>query len=218
MSTLSTLAGSTGNTPVTERKLPTQHVATTPRAEGDHIDVVPYDGRADKDAAQALYFFWNKLREGGLLELYYPGQSEYSFTSFVRLMSGDVKVILFVIRDAQEMVKDFVGLATWAPLDFGGTLVGNAGFLFLPAYWDRQTTIDATKRGMRYWFEEMQPQLSMAIGMNPAANLLVQRFLHRIGWTRVGQLPIPQSYAGKQSDMVLWYYTREQYLRHKEGK
>lgn len=220
MSTLSTLAGSgSSNQPtVTERRLPAQHVSVTPRAEGDWIDCVPYDARGDKDAPQALLYFWDRLHKAGLLELYYPGQSDLSFPQFVRLLSGDVKVILFVIKDSADVVKDFIGLATWAPLDFGGTLVGNAGFLFLPEHWDRQTTIEAVRRGQRYWFEEMEPRLNLAIGMNPSSNLLVQRFLHRIGWTRVGQLPIPQFYAGKMSDMVLWYYTREQYERDKEGK
>lgn len=215
MSTLSTLAGTTSER---SSSLPTSHVPPKKREEGDYVDMVPYDARFDKDSSKALVYFWQRLRDAGLLELYYPGQADLSFAQFVRLMSGDVKVILFVIKDPEGLVKDFIGLATWAPLDFGGTLVGNAGFLFLPDWWDRQTTIEATQRGMRYWFEEMEPRLNMAIGMNPAGNLLVQRFLHRIGWTRVGQLPIPQFYGGKHSDTVLWYYTREQYEAAKEGK
>lgn len=217
MSTLSTLAGtSTSGTPVTERKLPAQHVPVTPRVDGDYIDVVPYDARRDRNAPQALVYFWQRLKDAGLLELYYPGNSDLSFPQFVRLLSGDVKVILFVIKGPDDTVKDFVGLATWAPLDFGGTLVGNAGFLFLPEWWDRRTTLEACRRGMRYWFEELQPRLDLAIGMNPAGNHLVQRFLHALGWTRVGELPIPQYYAGQTSPMVLWHYTRAQYERDRD--
>jgi RimJ/RimL family protein N-acetyltransferase len=212
MSTLSTLAGST------ERSLPTKHVEVKPRAEGDYIDVIQYDARFDQNAAQALPYFWQRLRDAGLLELYYPGAAQHSFAQFVRLLSGDVQIILFVLKGQDDVVKDFIGLATWAPLDFGGTLVGNAGFLFLPEYWDRPTTIEAARRGMRYWFEEMTPRLNLALGMNPAGNILVQRFLHGLGWSRVGSLPIPQFYGGKMSDMVIWYYTREMYERNKEGK
>ena len=215
MSTLSTLAGTSGTT---GRALPREHVPVRPRADGDYIDVVPYDARADKSAPQALVYFWQRLKDAGLLELYYPGNSDLSFPQFVRLLSGDVKVILFVIKGQDEIVKDFIGLATWAPLDFGGTLVGNAGFLFLPEYWERSTTLEACRRGMRYWFEEMEPRLNLAIGMNPSGNILVQRFLHSLGWTRVGTLPIPQFYGGKLSDMVLWYYTREQYEAGKETR
>jgi RimJ/RimL family protein N-acetyltransferase len=212
MSTLSTLAGSASNG---QAAVP-QRVPVRPRADGEYIDCIPYDARGDRDAYRSLYWFWETLQKDGLLELYYPGQADLSFPNFVRLLSGDVQVLLFVIKNPEGEVMEFVGLATWAPLDFGGTMVGNAGFLFRPQFWDRQTTIEACRRGMQYWFEEMTPRLSMAIGMNASGNHLVQRFLHALGWTRVGQLPIPQFYAGQTSDMVLWYYTREQYLRDKE--
>jgi RimJ/RimL family protein N-acetyltransferase len=215
MSTLSTLAGT--GTPSTAQTLPPkpERVPVRPRNDGEYIDVVPYDARFDAKSAQALPYFWQRLKDAGLLELYYPGQGDYSFAQFVRLLSGDVNAILFVIKDPDGNVQDFVGLATWAPLDFGGQQVGNAGFLFLPEYWERATTLEAARRGMKYWFEEMEPRLNMALGMNPSGNHLVQRFLHGLGWTRVGQLPIPQYYGGTHSDLVIWYYTREQYERDK---
>jgi hypothetical protein len=101
-------------------------------------------------------------------------------------------------------------------LDFGGQQVGNAGFLFLPDVLGARHDIRGrASRGMKYWFEEMEPRLNMALGMNPSGNHLVQRFLHGLGWTRVGQLPIPQYYGGTHSDLVIWYYTREQYERDK---
>lgn len=214
MSTLGTLAGATPvQTPETPKhdRVPIRGIKN-----GEHVEVIPYDGRMDKAADKFLPWFWNRLKDSGLLELYYPGMGATSFTTFARMLSGDVKVILFVIMDDAREVQDCVGFATWSPLDFAGYLVGNAGFIFLPEYWDRQTTVDATKVGMKFWFDEMTPRLDLAVGMNPEGNHLVQRFLHRIGWTRVGTLPIPQLYAGQSSDTVLWYYTRAQYMLDRE--
>jgi len=215
MSTLSTLAGDTPTLQTPETPKPAR-VPIRGIREGEHVEVIPYDGREDTAAFKFIPWFWERLKNAGLLDLYYPGNGATSFPSFVRLLSGDVRVILFVIRDTQGEVSDCIGFATWAPIEFGGCQVGNAGFVFLPEYWDRQTTINATRVGMKFWFDQMTPKLDVAIGMNPEGNHLVQRFLHRIGWTRVGTLPLPQFYAGKTSDLVLWYYTRKQYELDKE--
>lgn len=189
------------------------------------LDVIPYNAANDPQAHLFLPWFWKRLKDDGVISLYFPGDADCSFGPFVALFNDtSVHKLLFVTADAplrrdgafvegefKPTVKDAVGFATWAPMNLGGKLVGNAGFIFLRDYWDRHTTVLATRRGMKFWFEEMTPRLDMAIGMNPLGNILVQRFLPRIGWTRMGTIPIPQYYASAYSDMALWYITREQF-------
>lgn len=189
------------------------------------LDVVPYTASADKNAHQFLPWFWQRLRDEGLIELYFPGMAETSFGEFASLFTAPgVKKLLFLLKDPSTLdndlptVVDCIGFATWSPMEWGGQQVGNCGFIFFRDYWDRATTVKGCHRAMQYWFHEMEPSLDVCLGLNPAGNVLVQRFLPKIGWTRVGQLPIPQYYDGKYSDMVVWYITRRQFDLNEEAR
>lgn len=206
-------------TPKPPSTAPKHEEPRPPRIElgdGDYVDVVFYHGDGDPEADRALPYFWRKLMEDDLLQLYYPSDTDRSFCTFVKMVSSQITRVLFVvIKDAKGEVKDFMGLATWEPIQFGPSLLGHAGFIFLREYWQREITLAAGRRILSAWFDEFPQPLDIAVGIIAEDNVLANRFVQRLGWTRVGVLPGCQQYAGKPSDAVLWQVTRTAWNRMK---
>src|SRR5262249_48872442 len=177
-----------------------------------YVDVVFYHGDGDPNAEKALPYFWRKLMEDDLLKLYYPSDTDRSFCTFVKMVSSPLTRCLFVvIKNRDHDVKDFMGIATWEPLHMGPALVGHAGFIFLKTYWDRHITIAAGKRIMECWFEEFPEPLDVAVGLIAEDNILANRYVQSLGWTKLGKLPNCQQWGGVPSDAVIWRVTKDDY-------
>src|SRR5882724_2890924 len=83
-----------------ERRLPvevtlgaskrSQSPVELPRA----IEFIPYNAIYDPQADSFLAWMWRRMQEDDLVELYFPGQKETGFATFVRLFSGDAQVAL----------------------------------------------------------------------------------------------------------------------------
>lgn len=182
--------------------------------EGDWMDVLPYHADNDPNADHFLFWLWHRLKDDGLLALYFPHDQERSYPTMVKLMSAPVtRVILVVLKSEDGQVKDVVGFATWEPLQMGPATVGHAGFIFLKKYWQRHASLEAGKRIMRHWFTETEPKLDVAIGLIAATNTLANRYVQGLGWTRLGDLPGCQQYAGEQTDAIMWRMTRVEFER-----
>lgn len=190
--------------------------------DGDWIvDVIPYHADNDSMAYQMLPWLWKRLKDDGLLDLYYPDLADKSFPTFVKMLSSPVtRVILVVLRNPEKRdeVKDVIGFATWEPLRFGPATLGHAGFIFLKKYWDRVTSIEAGWRIMEWWFDRNDEPLDVALGLIALTNVLANRYVQRLGWTRMGVLPGCQQYEGKQTDAVQWIMTRAEYESKKAGR
>ncbi|TAK82235.1 MAG: N-acetyltransferase [Aquabacterium sp.] len=177
-------------------------------SDGDYVDVVFYHGDNDPDAARALPWFWNRLMADDLLKLYYPAETDRSFCTFVKMVSSPgIRVLFVVVKDSSGDVKDFMGLATWEPMQFGPSTLGHAGFIFLKDFWHRDITLRAGRRIMQAWFEEFPQPLDIAVGIIAKDNILANRYVQQLGWTKVGILPNCQQYGGKPSDAVIWQVT-----------
>ena len=218
MSTLASLVEPVG--PGTEKKPAepdkTPHIAY----DDDHyVDVIPYNAYFDERCRYWLFWLYDKLREDDLLRLYYPNvdATDRSYPMFVRMMSSDTtQVLLVVLKDkTTDDVAGLVGIATWEKMVFGPSTLGHAGFIFLRDYWDHRTSMAAGRRIMQFWFEEMPEKLDIAVGIIAKLNVLANRFVQRLGWTRVGELPNCQQYGGEPCDAVIWQITRQ---RHAEVK
>lgn len=211
MSELGTLAG--GSTPsASETPTPAKQ---PPIIDGEfEIDVVPYHGDADPNARFFLSFFWQRLHDDGLLELYFPGMGDKSYCTFVKLMSSGTHILIVVKKDrVSGDILDTIGFASWDQLQLGTATVGHAGFIFLRDYWNKHTTLAAARRIERYWFENMPAALDTVLGIIAEDNRLAQRFMHNLGWIQAGVLPGMHEYAGKQSDATIWYLTRAEFSR-----
>ena len=183
--------------------------------DGKYVDVIPYNAYYDEKCRHWLFWLYDKLREDDLLRLYYPNvdATDRSYPMFVRMMSSDTtQVLLVVLKDKKtDEVAGLVGIATWEEMSFGPSTLGHAGFIFLRDYWDHRTSMAAGERILHYWFDEMLRKLDIAVGIIAKANVLANRFVQRLGWTRVGELPNCQQYGGEPSDAVIWQITRQKF-------
>jgi RimJ/RimL family protein N-acetyltransferase len=190
----------------------------TPRIayDGDkYVDVIPYNAYFDDKCRHWLFWLYDKLREDDLLRLYYPNidGSDRAYPMFVRMMSSDTtQVLLVVLKDKQtDEVAGLVGIATWERMQFGPSTLGHAGFIFLRSYWDHNTSMAAGNRIMEYWFREMPEPLDITVGIIAGLNVLANRFVHRLGWQRVGTLPNCQQYGGEPCEAIIWQITRQRF-------
>lgn len=171
---------------------------------GQHdISVIPYNASFDDAAERFLPWFWNKLKEDNLVEIYFPGQSKKGFADFVKLMSGDsVKVLLVVGKNADGDLDKAIGFATYSPVPFGSITSAMAGFIFFREFWDSHTTITAAQQIMDYWFKEAG--LDQIIGLVAELNHPANRFLERLGWKKIGTIPMAHRYHDTQCASFMW--------------
>lgn len=200
---------------VEQPRPPKSDPPSPPREEGDHIEVFPYNAYYDPLCAHSgLAFFWDKLREHGLLKLYYPDLTDDDrlFPTFVRMMSSDsTKVVLVLLKDSEDKVKDLIGIATWEPMRFGPSMIGHAGFIFRQEYWTRRTTIEAGKKIMEHWFTQAEPKLDVAVGLIARDNIMACRYVKALGWQESGWIHRGQQYNGNPCDAVIFQYTRDEF-------
>jgi len=173
------------------------------------IEVIPYNASLDPNADKFLPWFWNRLKEDGLIALYFPGAEKTGFAAFVKLMSSDVRVLLVVKKNDAGEVTDTVGFSTIGPMAIGGTMAAYAGFIFLKDYWDRTTTLAAAKTIMDAWFTNPEVNLDVILGVVADNNSLAKRFLQRGGWVHSGTVPFLAEYEGTRCAATFWYITRE---------
>lgn len=212
MSTLGTLAGNAPPDPPKRERPKIRGLK-----EGEWIDVIPYSAHLDPNASLFLPWLWNRLKEDGLVELYFPEGKETGFASFVGLMSSNVtKVVLVVVKGADGLVVDTVGIATWDPLRMGLISVGIVGFIFLRDYWEQKASALAAQRIMKLWFDDLK--LEILLGLIAKDNHLANRFVQRVGWTLQGTLPRLHSYMGAISDANMWTITKDEFERTKGGE
>jgi len=115
---LDTLAGPAQPQPV---------VVTSPST----VFVVPYNARDDKISDLLLPSLWKQLKEDGIAELYFPGQSETGFADFVELMSGKgTSVALCALPNEKNEPQTIIGFITWSPMKMGQANIAMAGFEF----------------------------------------------------------------------------------------
>src|SRR5882724_13029091 len=91
-----------------------------PVAGTQSVFVVPYNARDDKISDLILPALWKQLKEDGIAELYFPGQSETGFADFVELMSGKgTSVALCALPNERNEPQTIIGFITWSPMKMG---------------------------------------------------------------------------------------------------
>ena len=185
---------------------PQDVVVTSPST----VFVVPYNARDDKISDLLLPSLWKQLKEDGIAELYFPGQSETGFADFVELMSGKgTSVALCALPDEENRPKTIIGFITWSPMKMGQANIAMAGFEFFRNYWDHHTTDEAAKAAFKFWFTETN--IDVVMGACPETHRTAMRYNQRIGLKRVGTVPLAHVFRGQKCDAVLWAMTREEW-------
>jgi RimJ/RimL family protein N-acetyltransferase len=183
------------------------------------IKVIPYDANYDADADKFLPWFWQKLMSDETARLYFPRDTKLGFARFVKLFSGGEKVLIVTKVDSTGKMTDAVGFASWAPLPMGSSFAAIGGFIFLKEFWDGKTSDAAAHSIMNHWFTV--DGLDIVIGNVAEFNLPAHRFLQRLGWKKVGNIPTLHMWKGSPCSSVLWYMDRDSALgkeNHGQGK
>jgi RimJ/RimL family protein N-acetyltransferase len=179
---------------------------------GKHVEVYPYNAHNDPNASLYLPWLWKRLKDDGLIDLYFPNSADKSFATFAAMLSGGAQILIVALVDDETgLATDTIGFASWTPMLLGLATVGNAGFIYLKDYWEQSITLAAGRRIEKMWFEDMPDKLDLAVGIIAKDNVLARRYLNRLGWRKCGELPGIQQYAGVQGDGEIWFTTRTQY-------
>jgi RimJ/RimL family protein N-acetyltransferase len=179
---------------------------------GKHVEVYPYNAHNDPNASLYLPWLWKRLKDDGLIDLYFPNFADKSFATFAAMLSGGAQILIVALVDDETgLATDTIGFASWTPMLLGLATVGNAGFIYLKDYWEQSITLAAGRRIEKMWFEDMPDKLDLAVGIIAKDNVLARRYLNRLGWRKCGELPGIQQYAGVQGDGEIWFTTRTQY-------
>lgn len=186
----------------------------TPKPKPNHaveaVKVIPYDASTDPNAEVMLPWLWNRLKEDGLVDLYFPNNPA-PFVAFVRMMSGGLNVFLATTQDEEGNVGKLIGFLTWEHLNFGGAKTAMAGFIFLKEFWDAHISKAAAHALMTHLFENTE--VEVAVGNVAEKNRLASLFLAGIGWQKVGKIPGMQQYNGERTNANLWCMTKEDFYR-----
>lgn len=209
MATLNDLAGTPTEKPKAAVAANSGPVAKAPRVPVNAVDVIPYNASRDADSDKFLPYVWDKLRQDDLIRIYFPDGELTGFADFVKMMSGGANILLLVERTPEGELKRMIGFASWSPLPYGGGGAAVAGFIFFREFWDAASSVKAASAAMQQWFDVCG--LKLLMGMVASENHMAQKFLQRMGWTRLGEMPGLGLYDGKPCAGTFWYLTREQF-------
>lgn len=204
MSTLlDTLAG------VTPTEAPVVKTASsTPR-----VSVIPYDARRDPEADAFLSWLWRRMKSDGLVDLYFPGQTETGYTSLVNMFSSDTGAALFKLddTDSDQWSERIPGFITWSIAQFGSAPVLIAGFIFFRDFWDGKTTSDAGAAAFDFWFTKTKAE--EVLGLCPASHHVAIRYNKRVGLTERMRLSNCALFHGDPCDAIIFGISRSDWQR-----
>lgn len=97
----------------------------------------------------------------------------------------------------------------WAWLNGLAETHAQVHFCTLPSA-GAKLALKGAKAALLYWFTAM-PNLRVITGFTPANNLVAVKFIERVGFKRVGDIPnmLVDAYTGESVDAVLSYYERD---------
>lgn len=199
MSTLSQLAPQADPTRESTPRPPTAR----------RVSVVPYNASDHADAHQFLPWLWQKLKEEGLTELYFPaGGADTGFADFVKVFSGQASVLLALQMEG-ENAKELIGFVTYTPVQFGHAKSAFGGFVFFREFWDAKTSDAAGRAVLQHWFTV--DKLDVVMGATPEPNHLAVRYILRLGFERACVIPGLHAFKGNSCAAVITYFTKERF-------
>jgi RimJ/RimL family protein N-acetyltransferase len=172
--------------------------------------VIPYNALGDPDADKFLPWCWQRLQQDDLVDLYFPGQRDTGFATFVRLFSGDANVAIFKAEGEGTTWDDRIpGFITWTPMPMGASSCISAGFIFFRKFWGHGATDAAARAAFDLWFDKLK--VDVVLGSCPSLHKLAIRYNERIGLRETGRIPKAHLFKGIVCDAILYAMTREEW-------
>jgi len=143
-----------------------------------------------------LLAFWGKIIEQGLDRRTFG--KETGPDEFIRLVKAPYNLPVFPVINGENAP---------AGVAYLNNVVGNhafAHFVFAKEVWGKKTT-EMGQALLRYWFNFADGQLDVILGNVPAANSRAVRFVERLGFTNLGEVP----YLANNGAATVLYCTHE---------
>jgi len=186
------------------------HEVPSPAPASSAVEVIPYNACADPEAKHFLPWCWQKMQDDDLVDLYFPGQRDTGFATFVRMFSGDANVAIFKAGDeslGNTWEARIPGFITWTPLPMGACNSISAGFIFFRKWWGHGITDEAARAAFTFWFDKLN--VDIVLGSCPSLHKLAIRYNERVGLKEIGRIPKGHLYKEKVCDAILYAMTRD---------
>ena len=146
---------------------------------------------------------WKQLHDEGIFEMFFHDHPDMTFGQFVQVLSNPAEMVEFVCEvDADGNVQKAAAITMLTQITKTDVLrraVGN--FLLFRDYWNHKDSDEIAQVILKHWFVEVQ--LDVIVGVTPKANRAAVQFIHRAGFTSIGEIPLFTSYKGSLSPGVV---------------
>lgn len=160
---------------------------------------------------------WKQLHDEEIFEMFFHDYPDMTFGQFVAVLSRPDESVEFVceVDEAGNIVKA-AAIAMLTQITKTATLnkaIGN--FLLFRDYWNHHDSDEIGEVILRRWFVDMQ--LDVIVGVTPKANVAAIRFIRRVGFEQVGEIPRFCSYKGEVVPGVVSAQTFKEWDMRRQG-
>ena len=173
--------------------------------------VVDLDLRVANGGETFLPGLWRRMHEDGTFSMFFHEGPESNFYNFMSMLSTLGEMLQLIVgHDEQGNAVEHAGFTLLRNVlqhEKCRRALGN--FCFFKEYWNRHDSRDLGMTVLRDWFETKQADT--IAGTTPSANHAALRFIKRLGFRVIGEVPSFTLYQGEQCASVVSYMTKEMY-------
>lgn len=134
--------------------------------------------------------------------MFYEGKIQ-NVDQFIQMMKNPVNIPVFVFKGYVP-----IGFA-WLNGASGYHAFGH--FCFMQSAWGKASK-EAAELILHYWLafarDDGAPVFDVILGTIPSFNTRAIEFVQKIGFVKVGQIPLMVRVRGERDDAVIFYYSR----------
>lgn len=157
---------------------------------------------------------WKQLHEEQTFDTFFHDFPEMNFGTFVRVLSEPDEQVHAVCLIENDAIVDVCAIAMLTDLRVTEKVKRGLGnFLLFKKYWDSDQSVKIAALILDSWFAH----LNTVAGVTPALNLRAVRFIEKMGFTLLGEIPGFASYRGESCGSITSYQTKSMWMEHREA-
>ena len=156
---------------------------------------------------------WKRLHDEKIFGMFFHDRPDITFGQFVNALSVlTEKVEVICELDDDGVIVDSAALTILTQIMVTPLIkraIGN--FLLFRKYWNGDDSIDIGRIGLRHWFTDFG--LDIIVGTTPKLNRAALAYVHRLGFTSIGEIPDFASYKGQKCPTIISHLTKAEWER-----
>jgi RimJ/RimL family protein N-acetyltransferase len=159
---------------------------------------------------------WKRLHDEGVFEMFFHDFPELTFGQFVQVLSNPTeRMDVIVEQDEAGNIIDTVGLSLLTQIVEKPEMKRGVGnFLLFRKYWDGKASLEIGDTILANWFDHLG--MDVIAGVTPKMNHAALKYIHRLGFQSVGEIPDFCLYRGQRCPAVVSHMSRVEW-RVKNG-